>query len=91
MVQTKLEDFRAVLITFVDGVEFGERLACHAQLCVAAGGLQLPFKLHSFVFSTSLAKAVAGICGAMHFWPADVWPSLRAHKTGATGEALRVQ
>jgi hypothetical protein len=56
MMQTKLKDFGAVLVTFVNGVEFGERLACHAQLCVAAGGLQLPFKLHELLFSTSLAK-----------------------------------
>jgi hypothetical protein len=47
------------LETLVDRVKFRERLACHAQLCVAAGGLQLPFKLHGFVFSTSLAKAAA--------------------------------
>src|ERR1700719_3440629 len=54
--EAKLKDFRAVLEALIDGVEFGERLACHAQLCVAAGGLQLPFKLHDSLFSTSLAK-----------------------------------
>jgi hypothetical protein len=30
MMKAKLQDFRPVLKAFVDGVEFGERLACHA-------------------------------------------------------------
>jgi hypothetical protein len=55
MMETKLKNFRALLITLFDGVEFRERLACHAQLCVPAGGLQLPFELHGFLFSKSLA------------------------------------
>jgi hypothetical protein len=56
MMEPKLKDFRAVLIARFDGIEFVERLARHAQLCVAAGGLQLPFKLHPSLFSRSLAK-----------------------------------
>ena len=59
MMEAELKNFRAVLVTLVDGVEFGERLACHAELCVAAGGLQLPFELHGFLFSKSLAMALA--------------------------------
>ena len=46
MMEAKLKDFGAGLVALVDRVELGERLARHAQLCVAAGGLQLPFKLH---------------------------------------------
>src|SRR5205085_10015505 len=61
MMETELKNFRAVLVTLVDGVEFGERLACHAELCVAAGGLQLPFELHGFLFSKSLAMGMAGL------------------------------
>src|SRR3954468_9726915 len=30
MMKTKLKNFGAVLVAFIDGVEFGERLACHA-------------------------------------------------------------
>jgi hypothetical protein len=60
VMKPELQDFRAALETLIDGVEFGERLARHAQLCVAAGGLQLPFKLHALIFSTSLAKAGPG-------------------------------
>jgi hypothetical protein len=58
VVQAKLKDLGAVLVAFVDGVEFGKGLACHAQLCVAAGGLQLPFELHGSLFSTSLAIGI---------------------------------
>ena len=61
MMETKLKDFGTVLMAFVDRVEFGERLACHAELCVAAGGLQLPFELHGFLFSKSLAMGLAGL------------------------------
>src|SRR5947208_3893773 len=68
MMEPELKDFRAILIALVDGVEFGERLAGHAQLCVAAGGLQLPFKLHAFFLAhrlpggvVRLAQAAAGI------------------------------
>jgi hypothetical protein len=60
MMEPKLQDFRAVLVALVDGVKFGERLARHAQLCVAAGGLQLPFKLHGFLFSKWLATRGGG-------------------------------
>jgi hypothetical protein len=62
MMQTQLEDLGTVLVSALDSVEFGERLARHAQLCVAAGGLQLPFKLHGFLFSKSLAKARGVVC-----------------------------
>jgi hypothetical protein len=55
MMQAQLKDFGAVLIPLIDRVELGERLAYHAQLCVAAGGLQLPFELHGFLLSKSLA------------------------------------
>jgi hypothetical protein len=65
MMEAELKDFGAVLITLLDRVEFGERLARHAQLCVAAGGLQLPFKLHPTLFSTSLAKG----CRALPQFP----------------------
>jgi hypothetical protein len=61
MMEPELKDFGAGLVALVDGVEFGERLARHAQLCVAAGGLQLPFKLHGSLFSTSLAKGSARV------------------------------
>jgi hypothetical protein len=61
MMQAELKDFRAVLMALVDGVEFSERLARHTQLCVAAGCLQLPFKLHASFFSTSLAKGVGAL------------------------------
>jgi hypothetical protein len=50
MMEPELKDFGAGLVALVDGVEFGERLARHAELCVAAGGLQLPFKLHASLF-----------------------------------------
>ena len=56
MMKAKLKNLRAILIARSNGVEFGERLARHAQLCVAAGGLQLPFKLHGSLFSRSLAN-----------------------------------
>ena len=55
MMKAKLKDFGAVLVAFVDSVQFRERLAGHAKLCVAAGGLQLPFELHGSLFSKSLA------------------------------------
>ena len=47
----KLKDLGAVLEAAIDRVELREGLARHAQLCVAAGGLQLPFKLHGSLFS----------------------------------------
>jgi hypothetical protein len=59
MMQAKVQNFGPVLVAFINGIELGEGLACHAQLCVAAGGLQLPFKLHGIVFSTSLANDAA--------------------------------
>jgi hypothetical protein len=60
MMEAELKNFGALLVTFIDGVEFGERLACHAELCVSAGGLQLPFKLHGSLFSKSLAMGSWG-------------------------------
>ena len=61
VMEAKLKNFGAILKARFDGVEFVERLACHAQFCVTAGGLQLPFKLHGFLFSKSLAKGVAAL------------------------------
>ena len=58
MMETKLKDFGTVLMAFVDRVEFGERLACHAELCVAAGGLQLPFNLHAFFLAHRLPRGL---------------------------------
>ena len=49
MVKPKLKHFGAILEARINGVQFRDRLAAHAQLCVAAGGLQLPFKLHKLV------------------------------------------
>jgi hypothetical protein len=54
MMEPELKDFGPLLITLFDRVELGERLACHAQLCVAAGGLQLPFKLHGSLLANRL-------------------------------------
>ena len=46
MMKPKLKHLRAILKAGGNRIEFRERFARHAQLCVAAGGLQLPFELH---------------------------------------------
>ena len=51
MVKAKLKHLGAILKARRNRVELCERFARHAQLCVAAGGLQLPFKLHGPLFS----------------------------------------
>src|SRR5450631_66518 len=51
MMKPKLKHLRAILKARRNRVELCERFPRHAQLCVAAGGLQLPFKLHSSLFS----------------------------------------
>jgi hypothetical protein len=54
MMEAKLENFGAVLEALVDAVKFSERLAGHAELCVAAGRLQLPFELHGVYLAGAL-------------------------------------
>src|SRR2546421_10770764 len=61
MMETKLKDFGAVLMAFVDRIKFGERIACDPELCVAAGSLQLPFALHGSLSSTSRAIVTAAL------------------------------
>src|SRR4051812_27274827 len=56
MMEPKLEDLRSVLVALIDSIELSEVLAGHAELCVAAGRLQLPFKLHGEMLSTLLAR-----------------------------------
>ena len=56
MMEAKLKHLGAILKARSNRVEFGERLARHAQLCVAAGGLQLPFELHGSLFSKYRAQ-----------------------------------
>jgi hypothetical protein len=56
MVKAEVKHLRAVLKASRNRVELRERFSRHAQLCVAAGGLQLPFKLHGCLFSNSRAQ-----------------------------------
>ena len=56
MMKAKLKHLRAILKAGRNRVELRERFPRHAQLCVAAGGLQLPFKLHGSLFSKSRAR-----------------------------------
>jgi hypothetical protein len=51
MMEAKMQHLRAILKARRNSVELCERFSRHAQLCVAAGGLQLPFKLHGSLFS----------------------------------------
>ena len=46
VMKAKLKHFRAILKARRNRVELRERFSRHAQLGVAAGGLQMPFKLH---------------------------------------------
>ena len=46
MMKPKLKHLRAILKAGGNRIQLRERFARHAQLCVAAGGLQLPFELH---------------------------------------------
>jgi hypothetical protein len=56
MMKAQLKHLRAVLKAGGNGVELRERFSRHPQLCVAAGGLQLPFKLHGCLFSKYRAR-----------------------------------
>ena len=49
MMKAKLKHLGAILKARWNRVEFRERFSRHAQLCVAAGGLQVPFKLHGCI------------------------------------------
>ena len=46
MMQAQLQNFRAILQRFGNGVEFGHGFAIHAKFRVAAGAAQLPFESH---------------------------------------------
>jgi hypothetical protein len=56
MMQAKLEHFRPILEARLNRIKLGQGFAPHAQLCVAAGGLQLPFELHDSLFSKNRAQ-----------------------------------
>jgi hypothetical protein len=51
MMKAKLKHLRAILKARRNRIQLRERFPGHAQLCVATGGLQLPFKLHGSLFS----------------------------------------
>ena len=42
-----MQDLGAILQSRRDGVEFRERLTKHPKLCVTAGGLHAPIKIHA--------------------------------------------
>jgi hypothetical protein len=56
MMQAELEHLRPILVARLDRIKLGEGFAPHAQLCVAAGRLQLPFELHASYLANTAPK-----------------------------------
>ena len=58
--KTELEYFRPVLEAGLDSVELRHGFTRHIQLCVPAGGLQVPFEMHAPSFSKNRAQSGRG-------------------------------
>ncbi len=56
MMETQLQNFRAVLKAALDRVQFGDGFAAHAELGIATGCTKAPIVTHALFLSRPLAN-----------------------------------